>query len=248
MLYVNLFLFGLIIGSFLNVCIYRIPRGESIVFPSSYCPQCSYFLKPWHLIPVFSFLLLGGRCSHCGEKIPWRYPLVELLTGILFTLLVFRYGFTVETLFYCFFIAALIVIAFIDRENFLIPNIVNLVLLGLGTFFHFFFRPIGWANPFLTFLGTGLFFLFLQLLFRGGLGGGDVKLAAVLGLWLGWPLTVFAIFLGSLLGSIIGISLIILKKRKRKDPLPYGPFLVISTLIILLLGDLIWYFPVEMFP
>lgn len=241
------FLFGLIIGSFLNVCIHRIPRGESIIFPASHCPHCGYFLKPWDLIPIFSFLILRGRCSSCGEKILRRYPFVELLTGILFSLLVFKYGFTVKTFYYCFFAALLIVIAFVDLENFLIPNKVNLVLLVSGIIFHFLFSPLGLVNPILTFLGTGFLFLFLQILFRGGLGGGDVKFAALLGLWLGWPKTVFAIFLGSFLGSIIGISLIILKKRKRKDPVPYGPFLVTGTFIVLLLGDFIWCYLTEMF-
>ena len=210
-------------------------------------PHCGYFLKPWDLIPVFSFLILRGRCSSCGEKILRRYPFVELLTGILFSLLVFKYGFTVKTFYYCFFAALLIVIAFVDLENFLIPNKVNLVLLVSGIIFHFLFSPLGLVNPILTFLGTGFLFLFLQILFRGGLGGGDVKFAALLGLWLGWPKTVFAIFLGSFLGSIIGISLIILKKRKRKDPVPYGPFLVTGTFIVLLLGDFIWCYLTEMF-
>jgi len=235
------FIFGITIGSFLNVCIFRIPRGESIVHPPSHCPSCNYQLKSLDLVPVFSFLFLRGKCKKCGIKISWRYPLIELLTGIMFSLIVYKYGFNLTSLFYSLFSAALIVVTFIDLEHFLIPNSVVLCIIVLGLGFHIFVRPFSLFNALLTFWGVGLFFVLLQILSRGGMGGGDVKLAAGLGLWLGWPDTALAVFLGSLLGSIVGITFLALGVKKRKDPIPYGPYLVLGTLVVLFAGEEIWH-------
>jgi len=240
MIYIIAFIFGIVIGSFLNVCIYRIPKGESIVYPPSHCTDCNYQLKPWDLVPIFSYLFLHGKCRKCGVKISGKYPLIELWTGVMFSLVVYQYGFNLSGLFYSLFVAALIVVTFIDLEHFLIPNSVVLAVIVLGIGLHIFVRPFNIYNAVLTFLGAGLFFLVLYLLSRGGLGGGDVKLAAALGLWLGWPGAALAVFLGSLIGSVISISLIALKKKNRKDPIPYGPFLVFGTIIVLFAGDIIW--------
>lgn len=238
--YIIAFVFGITIGSFLNVCIYRIPKGESIVYPPSHCRRCNYQLKTWDLIPILSYILLQGKCRKCGVKISGRYQLIELLTGIIFVLMVYKYGFNFTALFYCLFSASLIVVIFIDLDHLLIPNSVVLVILILGLGLHIFVRPFSIINALGTFLGVGAFFLLLQILSRGGLGGGDVKLVASLGLWLGWPDTGLAIFLGSFVGSIIGIVLILLKIKKRKDPIPYGPFLIVGTLIVLFAGEKIW--------
>lgn len=234
------FIFGIVIGSFLNVCIYRIPRGESIVYPSSHCTRCNYQLKPWELMPIVSYLFLRGKCRNCGVKISWRYPFIEFLTGVMFVLVVYNFGFNLTGLFYCLFVAALVVVTFIDFEYFLIPNslVVTIILLGIGL--HIVIRPFSITNGLLTFLGAGLFFLILQTLSRGGIGGGDVKLAGALGLWLGWPDTGLAIFLGSLVGSIIGIIMIFLKIKKRKEPISYGPYLVLGTIVVLFVGEKIW--------
>jgi len=238
--YIIAFIFGIVIGSFLNVCIYRIPRGDSIVHPPSRCVSCNYLLKSWDLVPVLSYVFLRGRCRKCGVRISVRYPLIELLTGVLFSIVVYKYGFNLSGLFYCLFVAALIVVTFIDLDHFLIPNNVVLTMLVMGLGFHIFVGAFSPLNVFLAFVGAGLFFLLLYVISRGGLGGGDVKLAAVLGLWLGWPDTALAIFLGSLIGSIIGITLIALRIKKRKEPIPYGPYLVLGTLIVLFVGEEIW--------
>jgi len=234
------FIFGITIGSFLNVCIYRIPKGESIISPPSHCPQCCYQLRARDLLPILSYIFLRGKCRQCGRKIPWRYPLIELLTGLIFVLVVYKYGFTLQALFYCLFSAALIVVAFIDFDHFLIPNGLVLGILIIGIGFHIFIIPFNTFNALLASLGAGAFFLILQTLSRGGMGGGDVKLVTVLGLWLGWPDIALAIFLGSLIGSISGVFSIVSKVKKRKDPIPYGPFLVLGTLLTLLAGDIIW--------
>lgn len=234
------FLFGSIIGSFLNVCIYRIPRGESIAFPSSHCPQCNYPLKIWDLIPVFSYLYLKGCCRKCGGKISSKYPFIELLSGIIFTLVVFKEGFNFTALFYCLFLACLIVIAFIDLEHFLIPNSLVLALIILGIGLHIVVKPFNPLNGIASFFGAGGFFLFLQILSRGGMGGGDIKLTAALGLWLGWPDIALTIFLGSFIGIMIFIPLILLKIKNRRDFIPYGPFLVLGALIIFFAGEKIW--------
>ncbi|KJS88308.1 MAG: hypothetical protein JM58_01320 [Peptococcaceae bacterium BICA1-8] len=238
--YIIAFIFGITIGSFLNVCIYRIPNRESIVHPPSHCTGCNYQLKAWDLVPVFSYLILGGKCRNCGVRISVRYPLIELLTGVMFGLIVYKFGFNLSGLFYCLFTASLIVVTFIDLDHFLIPNSIVLAMLILGLGFHIFVGIFNPLNVILSFLGAGFFFLLLYVLSRGGLGGGDVKLAAVLGLWLGWPDIGLAIFLGSLAGSIIGITLISLRIKNRKEPIPYGPYLVLGTLIVLFVGEEIW--------
>ncbi|MFZ5943368.1 MAG: prepilin peptidase [Bacillota bacterium] len=238
--YIIAFVFGITIGSFLNVCIYRLPRGESIVHPPSHCPGCNYQLKAWDLVPLFSYVFLGGKCRNCGIRISARYPLIELLTGMMFVLVVDKFGFNLEGLFYCLFGAALLVVTFIDLEHFLIPNSVVLFIIILGIGFHIFVRSFSVINAAASFLGAGLFFLLLFILSRGGMGGGDVKLAAALGLWLGWPDIALAVFLGSLAGTLISIPLILFKIRSRRDPIPYGPFLVLGTIIALGAGDGIW--------
>ncbi|MGI6227559.1 MAG: prepilin peptidase [Peptococcales bacterium] len=238
--YIIAFIFGITIGSFLNVCIYRLPRGESIVRPPSHCAVCGYQLKAWDLVPILSYIFLHGKCRNCEVEISLRYPLIELLTGLMFTFVVYKFGFNVSALFYSLFVAALIVVTFIDLEHFLIPNSVVIAILVLGIGLHIFIRPFSIFNALMTFLGVILFFLAFQILSRGGLGGGDVKLSGVLGLWLGWPDTALAIFLGSLVGMIISLAMIALRVKKRKEPIPYGPYLVLGTLIVLFAGEKIW--------
>jgi leader peptidase (prepilin peptidase)/N-methyltransferase len=235
------FIFGIVIGSFLNVCICRLPKKESVVFPGSYCPACGYQLKAWDLVPLVSFILLKGRCRRCGAGIPWRYPLIEFLTGVLFVLIMHKYGTSGQAVFYCILASVLVVISFIDLEHYLIPNQLVLLLLGVGLVFHMVVQPFSIWQALLTFFGAGVFFLVLQTLSGGGLGSGDIKLVAVLGLWLGWPDTALAIFLGSLAGSIVGIALIVSKKKVRENPIAYGPYLALGTMAVLVVGDLIWH-------
>lgn len=237
------FVFGLIIGSFLNVCIHRIPRGQSLVFTPSHCPACGYRLIPLDMIPVVSFLLLRGCCRNCGIKISWRYPLVELLTGFMFAICYTQIGLQISLFIALFFTAFMIVVAFIDLEHYIVPNKLVLLGLGAGAIFLLLIKDTSYTSPLWGLIsGTG-FLLLLALVSRGGLGGGDIKLAAVLGLFLGWPLAPLSVFLGCCLAGLTGIILICAKKKNSKDAIPFAPFLGVGGYITMLWGwDLIrWY-------
>ncbi len=246
------FIFGLIMGSFLNVCIYRIPRGESIVTPPSHCPNCGTRLTPLDLIPLLSYLVYRGSCRYCGLKISPRYFLVEFLTGIVSVALFLKYSLTVDFGAFCFLMAILIGVFFIDLEYQIIPN--ELVLVGMigGTilFFYNLFRPVLiyhdhlWWNPLLG-LVSGSGFL-LSVAFLGSLlykneevmGMGDVKLFAPIGLFLGWRMTLLALFISVVLGGMSSLLLILLGKANRKSMIPFGPFIVIGVFITVMWG---WY-------
>lgn len=227
---------GLIIGSFLNVVIYRVPQGESIVTPGSHCPECGHYLRPWELIPVFSYLLLGGKCHKCGIRISWRYPAVELLTGILFGLTyLFRLERTTSGLIFdLFFVALLITLTFIDLDTFRLPDVLVLMVAAIGltntlvTGDPVVWRSLGGA------LGVGGIFFLIAYFYPKGMGWGDVKLVAALGLCLGYPDVFLAVFIASLLGVLIGGGRIVLLKKDWKDPIPFGPFLAGGALIMLL--------------
>ncbi|MEL7568045.1 MAG: prepilin peptidase [Dehalobacterium sp.] len=238
-----IFIFGLIIGSFLNVCINRIPRGESIVFPPSRCEACNTYLKPFDLVPVASFLLLKGKCRYCGDKLSWRYPMLELFTGFLFALVYQVIGFGISIIPYLFLTSLLLIISFIDIDHYRIPDPLIIIGLGAGIAFQIFipFQPL--INALLGFFtGGGILFL-IALLSRGGMGGGDIKLGALIGLFLGWKLMLLSLFLAAFLASTAGICLMILKKKSRKDAIPFGPFLSLAAFISLLRGNYLisWY-------
>jgi leader peptidase (prepilin peptidase)/N-methyltransferase len=256
MLTVLSFVIGLIIGSFLNVCIFRIPRGYSVVSPGSSCPECRTSIHWWDNIPIISYLILAGKCRHCGEKIPLRYPAVELLNGLLYAAiyLFFGQGWQLPLLF--IFASALIVITFIDLEFQIIPDVITLpgIVLGLAA------SPFILADPFavkstLGFLnsvigaaaGGGVFYL-IVILSRGGMGGGDVKMMAMVGAFTGWKGVFLTTLVGSLTGAIAGIGLMVLSGAGRKTKVPFGPFLALGTLITLFFGEMIfnWYFPAQM--
>ncbi|MGE5423451.1 MAG: prepilin peptidase, partial [Ignavibacteriales bacterium] len=200
---------GLVIGSFLNVCIYRIPRNESIVFPSSHCPACGHDLTFRDLIPIMSYIFLHGRCRSCRCRISARYPLVELLTGIIFLILYLRYGYSLTFIFSAIMMAAMIVVFFIDYDHLIIPNKVVIfasIIAGLMVFYNF-FTPLAvygdsrWWNPLLgALIGSGsllLVALLGSLIFKTdeAMGGGDIKLMIPIGLFLGWRLTLLTLFL-----------------------------------------------------
>lgn len=234
--YIFIFILGLVIGSFLNVCIYRIPWGESLVYPSSHCGRCGTKLKTRDLVPVASFFMLKGKCRFCGEPISWRYPLVELLTGLLFAAVYGRFAWQSLLIPYLCLTALLVAMSFIDLDTYRIPD--RLVLFGFlaGTAFHILAPFINYLDALLGFvLGGGLFFL-IALASRGGMGGGDIKLAALIGFFLGWRLVLVAAFLASLLAAITGIMLIVLKKKRKKDSIPFGPFLALGTLLSIFIG------------
>ena len=252
-----IFIFGLIIGSFLNVCIYRIPRGESIVSPPSHCPNCGTRLKPFDLMPILSYLFYFGKCRYCDQKISLRYLLVELLTAIVSVTLLIKYGMTVDFAAFLFLSYILIAVFFIDLEHQIIPN--ELVLAGLigGVILFVYnlylpFQIYGdhrWWNPLLGLVSGSGFLVVVSLIgsaiYKKGevLGMGDVKLFAPIGLFLGWRMTLLALYISVILGGVSSLMLIFLGKANRKSMIPFGPFIVIGVFVAVMWGwDLAhWY-------
>lgn len=236
----NIFLviFGMIIGSFLNVLIYRIPRGESIVLPPSHCPDCNHRLGVLDLFPVFSYLWLGGRCRYCKTPISWRYPLVELITAVLTVICCIRLGLDIDGIIALILTYVLIVIAFIDLEHRLIPNVLTLPMIIIGLSFRI------WQGEIISgvlggLIGGGIL-LSITLFYPKGLGMGDVKFLAMVGVFLGWEKALFVLFSGSLLGVLVIAPLMLMKKIDRKTAFPFGPFLVVGTLIALYWEEIVF--------
>ncbi|MCK5139226.1 MAG: prepilin peptidase [Thermodesulfovibrionia bacterium] len=257
-LYGIVFVFGSVVGSFLNVCIYRIPRGMSIIIPSSRCPSCSTPIEPWNNIPIISYILLRGRCRFCKEKISLQYPIVESLNAFLYMIIVWRFGTSIAwfLLVYFVFVSSLIIITFIDIEHQIIPDRITLPGILLALIFGATILPdpfsrfdfLGFSNSFIgVVLGGGLFYLIAVLgkavFKKDAMGGGDIKMMAMVGGFLGWKGVILTTFLGSLLGSVIGISLLLMKGREWGSKIPFGPYLALGTLISMLSGQelLRWY-------
>jgi len=236
-------LLGLVVGSFLNVCIYRIPEGRSITYPPSRCPECRTRLSFRDLIPVLSWFMLKGHCAYCFKPISWRYPLVEGLTGLLFFLAWVNASYPVEAVKWMGLFAVLIVIAFIDLDYQIIPDtlVLSIFLWGL------FWQIIAPVQPFLQaaagfLLGGGILFL-TAVLSKGGMGGGDIKLLAAAGFILGPVQTALALFVGVAVGSLVGVTMIWKKMKKRRDYIAFGPFLALGIVVTSLWGShlLDWY-------
>ena len=263
------FLFGLIIGSFLNVCILRIPAGKSIVLPSSACPKCGAPIRPYDNIPVVSWLLLRGKCRACKTPISPMYPVVELLTGLLFFACFYAFGLTPEAAKWAAFAAIIVVLVFTDLRERILPDVVNYTGFGIGLAFSFVTKPIDgtalWiANhlfdfpppaPVLSFvdaifgaaLGSGLLWMvsegYFRLRGREGMGLGDVKMMLMAGAFLGAKRVLLTIFAGAVLGSVLGL-LFILTRRKGSDyELPFGTFLGGAALLVVFYGTPLvnWY-------
>lgn len=236
-------LFGLTVGSFCNVCIHRIPRRESIVTPRSHCPHCQALVRAVDNIPLVSFLLLQGQCRSCGHRISWQYPVVEFLTGLLFALAIFRFGVTWRTGLLLVFLAALVIVTFIDFEHQIVPDVITLpgIVIGLGASLLFRNPPL-WNALLGVLIGGGIFYL-VAVLSQGGMGGGDIKLTAMIGAFLGWKQVLLTIFLGTLAGSVVAILLLASGRKGRKDPMPFGPFLALAAILVLFWGEeiLTWY-------
>jgi leader peptidase (prepilin peptidase) / N-methyltransferase len=263
------FLFGLVIGSFLNVCILRIPADKSIVLPASSCTKCGKEIAPYDNIPVLSWVFLGGKCRNCKTKISAMYPAVEFLTGILFLGCYFIFGLTVDALKWAVFAALLVVLTITDLRERILPDKVNFFGLGAGLLFSFFtksldgtalwlagrwfdFPPpqiaLSFADAALGALaGSGLLWIVAEGYFRirgrEGMGLGDVKMMAAVGAFLGLKRTMMTVFLGSLLGSVVGIFLIAVSKKGRDYELPFGTFLGAGALLVVFFGTpaLHWY-------
>lgn len=263
---------GLLIGSFLNVVIYRLPkmmerewqvqcaelRGESIpdtpkfniVTPRSACPACGHAITALQNIPVVSWLVLGGRCAACKARIPLRYPLVEILTGVLSSFIAWRFGFGVAALGALCFLWSLIALAFIDFDTQLLPDSITLPLIWVGLLFNLFGTftdldgaVIGAVAGYLI-LWT-VYWLFKLLTGKEGMGFGDFKLLAAIGAWLGWTLLPAVILLSAGVGAVIGIVLILVARHGRGTPIPFGPYLALGGLVALIWGDTLTriYFP-----
>lgn len=235
---------GLIVGSFINVCVVRLPRNESIIFPGSHCVMCKTPLKSKDLIPVISYFLLLGRCRYCECQISTRYPVVELFTALIFLYSFFVVGSSVKLIEVLIFISFLIMIAIIDYDHQLILDktvvlfaavgvIVNVLTNGSVLLLDMFMGSI---------LGGGIFLL-IAIITKGGMGGGDIKFVAALGLWFGLKLTLLTIFLSFIIGGIGSLLLLALKIKSRKDFIPFGPFISIAAFISMLYGTEIisWY-------
>jgi len=244
-----IFILGLIVGSFSNVCIYRIPRDESIVYPASHCPKCHSNILPKDNIPLLSYILLRGKCRNCKNKISIQYPIVEFLTGLIYLIIYLAFGLSFQTLIYIILSSALIIIAFIDLNDQIVPDVISLPGIVIGFIVSFFVTYISVINSGLGILVGGGIILIIgiagTIIFKKeAMGGGDVKLASMIGAFLGWRYIIISLFLGFFLGALAGIILILSKIKKREDMVPFGPFIILGSFITLLWGGQIisWYF------
>lgn len=247
-LVIALVVYGLLAGSFMNVCILRIPQEKSVVFPRSACMHCGKVLSPLELVPLFSYVFLGGKCSGCKEKISPRYFFVELLSGILFFAVpaVFQFRFF-ESAIFLYFACVLVVVFFIDLDHQIIPDVITYPSVALGALASFKNSFSGGFIPSISgaVLGFGVFYLIAVLAFavfkKEALGFGDVKFAAVMGVFLGWKALIFAMYCSFLAGGIIGGALMLMKFKSRRDYIPFGPFLVAGSFITLFFKDKLFY-------
>ena len=233
---------GAALGSFLNVLIYRLPEETSIIFPASRCPHCRKAIRFYDNIPVISYILLKGRCRECHEKISFRYPLVELITAVISLLLFWKFGLAFQYLFSFIFVCALMVITFIDLDHQIIPDVITLP--GIPIFFlaAVFAMNLRFLDAFLGFLIGGgclygIAFVYELVTKREGMGGGDIKLLAMIGAFLGWQSLLFVLLVSSLLGAVVGISLMMVKGQDMKYAVPFGPFLSFAAVAYIFFGD-----------
>ncbi|SHE65879.1 leader peptidase (prepilin peptidase) / N-methyltransferase [Thermoanaerobacter uzonensis DSM 18761] len=236
LLYILIFLFGTIIGSFLNVVIHRVPRKESIVYPPSHCPKCGHELKTIDLMPILSYILLKGRCRYCGEKISIRYPVVEALTGIVFLIIYYKFGLDFKAFSYMFLASILISISFIDMEHKIVPNKIIIAGFVGAIIFRLLMYNYGFLDYVLGLVLGGGILLLISLISRGEMGGGDIKLMALIGFFIGWKLTILVLFLSVIIGALGGVILVALKIKGRKDYIPFAPYISFAWFISILYG------------
>lgn len=238
------FLLGAVIGSFLNVVAVRLPRGESVAHPPSHCPACRAAIAWFDNIPVLSFLALRGRCRHCRAPISWRYPLVETATATLFALAAWRLEARLEAVLPAWaFLAALVAVAAIDLEHEIIPDRITLPGIAAGFLASLVNPSVRWLDSLLGIAVGGGVILIVIVVSRGGMGGGDMKLCAMIGAFLGWQLAALTLFLAVIVGGAIAGTLLLTGLKRRKDRIPFGPFLAGSAVVSLFWGDTLlrWY-------
>lgn len=238
-----IFLFGLVFGSFYNVVGLRVPQKESIAHPPSHCPKCQRRLTALDLVPVLSYVLLGGKCRGCGNKISWVYPVIELMTGVLFAFAYGQLGWGIELIVALFFISLLVIIVVSDLAYMLIPDkvlVFFLPLLAIGRVL----SPLTpwWDSLVGAVVGFGILYI-IAVLSNGGMGGGDIKLFFLIGLVLGTIDTLLTLFLAAVIGMIVGITMLSKNKQGRKTPIPFGPSITLAAVIVYFYGDVLinWY-------
>jgi len=234
------FVFGLLVGSFANVCIYRLPQEQSVVFPGSHCTSCESPIRMIDNIPILSFAILGGKCRNCKASISWIYPFIEFITALLLTAGFFRFGWSWEFAIYFILAPALVIITVIDLEHRIIPNVITLPGILFGLAGGIYLEGV-WTSVIGLFCGSGLFLLIGEIYYklRGqiGMGMGDVKYIAGAGALLGWQKTFLVIFLAAFLGSIVGLAGMLNQRLGGMSQIPFGPFLAAGTLVAFFWGD-----------
>lgn len=237
---------GLMFGSFANVCVYRIPRSESIAFPGSHCPACYHDIAAYDNIPLISWLMLAGKCRHCRASISWRYPLLELLMGLSWGVLAWHYGASPVLLQALCLFFLLWVLTFIDLETGLLPNVLTFPGIALGFGFSFWLGD--WQASLIgAVAGYAVFWLvarlFLWITGREGMGYGDFKLLAMLGAFMGWQALPFIIFVSSLVGALVGSLFLLLARRGLRTEIPFGPYLAVAGMVWFVWSEsiLTWY-------
>ncbi len=245
-----IFIFGMCIGSFVNVCIYRLPASKSIIDPPrSICPNCGSIIRFYDNIPVLSYLWLKGRCRNCNKPISFRYPLVEIISGAFALCTFLKFGPTLEALVYFAFITALVAITFIDIDHQLIPDLITIPGIPVSFLASFVLPSITYKESLLGLLAGGGSLLLVGWAYylikkAEGMGGGDIKLMAMIGAIVGWKGVLFTIFVSSLVGTLVGITIMLRTKKGMKIAVPFGPFLSIGAIIYIFFGPglIYWYF------
>lgn len=245
---IMIFILGTLIGSFLNVCICRIPKKESIAYPPSHCTRCGTNLNPIDLIPIVSYIFCKGKCRYCMERISIQYPIIELLTGFIFLLSLTKFGLSIDFLFYIILFSILVVISGIDYHYQIIPDTLVLAIFVVGIGLKLanllsYGQALYILNSLLGLLIGGGFLLIVAIVSRGGMGGGDIKLMAALGFWIGWKYAILSLLLSFIIGGILSLGLLITKVKSRGEFIPFGPFLVMGFIVTALWGERIlnWY-------
>ncbi len=252
-LYILWFVVGVVVGSFLNVCILRIPRGQSVVIPGSSCPQCKQPVRWFDNVPLLNFVWLKARCRWCGSRLSWRYPLVECLNGLGYLAVAGKFGFGMSAIVYALFLSALLVVTMIDFDHLMIPDVISLPGIVIGFVASTFIVPVGWHSSLIGIaLGGGILWILAILspyLFgKEGLGGGDIKCLAMIGAFLGWQNVLLTLFLASFAGAVVGVSLMAFRRIECGQYLPFGPFLATGAVVSLfchrdifgLYADMFW--------
>jgi leader peptidase (prepilin peptidase)/N-methyltransferase len=242
------FVFGTVIGSFLNVCIHRLPQGKSIVVPPSHCPRCKTPIRFYDNIPLVSFIMLQGRCRKCHNPISLRYPLVEFLMGLFSLILLLQFGISTLYLIYLAFFAALTLVSFIDLPHRIIPDVISLPGIAIGLIISFLHPQMSFKDSLIgVLLGGGTLYVVASVYHlvtkREGMGGGDVKLLAMIGAFIGWKGVLFTILCSSFIGTLVGITLMLVSSADSKYAVPFGPFLSLGAIIYVLWGEALitWY-------